>query len=293
MVGGAADVGHARVVQQAQDALDDADGGAHRLALRRRRRRPAEVGTEELVGRVEEVDLHRPNRSTAPVAPCSAVGGPCHSAGRGGRVGPCPEAHVSARIDLVTPSTPTTNGADAERAIPGSRTVTGPSRTPTPCRPRRSPERWQVDPARGLSADEAARRLASVGPTSSSRRVTSRSSHMFFEAATQPFVAAPGRRRRAGGHRRGGARRAARAGRARSPSSAPTSSPSTAVNGRWRHSARRALRPPVRAATGEVEDLLAMALVPGRRRPAARRRRRPGRPPDLALGGAARSTAAC
>ena len=64
VVGGTADMGHAGIVEQPEDALDDADRRADRLAVGRGRRRPAEVGAKQLVRRVEKVDLHDRNRST-------------------------------------------------------------------------------------------------------------------------------------------------------------------------------------------------------------------------------------
>ncbi len=58
VVGGAAEVGHALVAQQRQDRLHDAEGRGYRLTIEALVRRPPEVRPEELVGAVEQVDLH-------------------------------------------------------------------------------------------------------------------------------------------------------------------------------------------------------------------------------------------
>ena len=58
MVRGAAQVGDAVLAQQRQDALDDAQRWRPPAALRAGMRRPPEVRPEQLVGGVEEVELH-------------------------------------------------------------------------------------------------------------------------------------------------------------------------------------------------------------------------------------------
>ena len=66
MVGGAPEVGHAVVPQQRQGALDDAHRGTHRRPIGRGVGRTSEVGPEQLVGRVQEVELDAGHASGVP-----------------------------------------------------------------------------------------------------------------------------------------------------------------------------------------------------------------------------------
>ena len=60
MVRGGAQMGDAVLAEQRQGALDDAQGGAHRLPVGAGMRRTTEVRPEQLVGGVQQVELHAP-----------------------------------------------------------------------------------------------------------------------------------------------------------------------------------------------------------------------------------------